>query len=116
MQTCRLSIIRGTGSSRLLRAGSRRGYSSARLAVEQRHDSVATVTLASPPVNALDAAMVSELTATVQSLEADPTIRGLVLSSATPGLFSAGLHLPELLIADDGSTKAVEAFWRSFQV
>jgi enoyl-CoA hydratase len=53
---------------------------------------VAVVTLANPPINAMDAALLEELANLFEGLAADPTVRAAVI--AAEGLaFSAGLDL-----------------------
>jgi len=64
--------------------------------------------LARPPVNALNPEMIDTLTEALRSATGDGT-RAVVLSGA-PGLFSAGLDVPELLRLDrDGMIR----FWNS---
>ena len=65
--------------------------------------------------NTIDMAMADEIRSTVHALEEDPQVRGFVLSSSVPGIFSAGLHLPELLLDDDGSVDQLAAYWTSVQ-
>lgn len=75
-----------------------------------RHDNIAEVRLARPPVNALNPELVGKLADAFRTLPADGA-RAIVLSGA-PGLFSAGLDVPTLLTLDrDG----MAGFWRQFQ-
>ena len=63
---------------------------------EQREDGVAVVTLNRPDRrNALSAALLAELRATVARLNASPDVRAIVLTGADPA-FCAGLDLTEL--------------------
>lgn len=73
----------------------------------QNHDNeIRELRLARPPVNALNPEMVETLLEAVRSAQTDGT-RALVLSGR-PGLFSAGLDVPELLKLDrDGMV----SFW-----
>ncbi|MBL38123.1 MAG: enoyl-CoA hydratase [Xanthomonadales bacterium] len=73
----------------------------------QNHDNeIRELRLARPPVNALNPEMVETLLEAVRSAQTDGT-RALVLSGR-PGLFSAGLDVPELLKLDrDGMV----GFW-----
>src|SRR6056297_2779418 len=73
----------------------------------RNHDGgIRELRLARPPVNALNSEMVETLLEAVRSAQADGT-RALVLSGR-PGLFSAGLDVPELLELDrDGMV----TFW-----
>jgi enoyl-CoA hydratase/carnithine racemase len=75
-----------------------------------RHDTIAEIRLARPPVNALNPELVARLADAFRTLPAEGA-RAIVLSGA-PGLFSAGLDVPTLLTLDrDG----MAAFWRQFQ-
>jgi enoyl-CoA hydratase/carnithine racemase len=62
--------------------------------------------LARPPVNALNPALIKALADAISAAPGDG-IQALVLSGR-PGLFSAGLDVPELLTLD---RPAMEAFW-----
>src|SRR5437899_7149018 len=55
-------------------------------------DGVAVVTLAHPPVNALDAALLEELADLFETLGADTAVRAAVIAAEGPA-FSAGLDL-----------------------
>ena len=104
-----------------LRRWSWRGFSSAadssqHVAVLRRpDDATATLMLQSPPINALSLPLVTQLTAAVRELEADDSIRGFVLASSSSRVFSGGIHLPELLLGDNGSTDGIATFWSAFQ-
>lgn len=67
------------------------------------------IRLSRPPANALNPALVQALTAAVADAPASG-VRGIVLSGA-PGMFSAGLDLPELLPLDRDT---ITAFWGDF--
>mmetsp|Transcript_17546 Transcript_17546/g.37102 ORF Transcript_17546/g.37102 Transcript_17546/m.37102 type:complete len:250 (+) Transcript_17546:624-1373(+) len=54
---------------------------------------MAAVQFSSPPVNALSLELCRELTSVIAELDADPAIDGILLGSAVPGIFSAGLDL-----------------------
>ena len=60
-------------------------------------DSIAEISLARPPVNALDLRLLERLIETLRQAAADRNIRAVVLTSALPGRFCAGLDLRELL-------------------
>ncbi len=75
-----------------------------------RHDAIAEIRLARPPVNALNPELVAGLATAFRTLPAEGA-RAIVLSGA-PKLFSAGLDVPALLTLD---RDAMAAFWRSFQ-
>ncbi|HET6725789.1 MAG TPA: enoyl-CoA hydratase/isomerase family protein [Gammaproteobacteria bacterium] len=76
--------------------------------VEQQDD-VSLIRLARPPANALNPALVQALIAAIADAPASGA-RGIALSGA-PGLFSAGLDLPELLTLD---RDAITVFWSDF--
>ena len=57
---------------------------------------ILVVELDAPPDNALTTALLEGLTALVSEASRNPEVRGLVLASAFPKVFSAGLSVPEL--------------------
>ncbi|MDR2154384.1 MAG: enoyl-CoA hydratase/isomerase family protein [Burkholderiaceae bacterium] len=57
------------------------------------HDGVAEVLLDSPPVNGITDSMLAALMAALQQAGDDPEVRAIVLGSALPGRFCAGLDL-----------------------
>lgn len=75
------------------------------------HDTrdVRTITLARPPVNALDPDLVRALRDALGAAPRDG-VRGIVLAGR-PGLFSAGLDVPALLQLDRATFRE---FWRDF--
>lgn len=60
-----------------------------------REDAVAIVTLDHPPVNALSAALLEELEAEVEALDADDDVRAIVLKGAGDKAFVAGADISE---------------------
>lgn len=77
------------------------------LQIHHHTDDVVEICLDRPPVNALNPALVAALdTAIVEQTQAGA--RALVLSGR-PGLFSAGLDVPELLTLDE---QGMREFWR----
>eukprot|EP00966_Prymnesium_polylepis_P196502 4553733-Prymnesium_polylepis.1 len=69
--------------------------------IERSADSpVATLKLARPPANTLSLEFMSEIRSAVRELEGDPSVRGMVLASSNPKIFSAGLDLKELVDPD----------------
>ena len=110
--TCALGAL---SSGRPLMTARRCNDDVAPLVVVEHHERTAIVTLASPPINALTRPLVTQLTGAIRELEATEHIEGFVLRSGVRGVFTGGLHLPELLLADDGSNEAVAAFWHDFQ-
>ena len=75
----------------------------------------AYLTMSSPPVNAISSAMATEITQTNADHDSDSSVRGFVLGSSVPGIFSAGLQLDELLIGEDGDTGPLARYWTSVQ-
>ena len=63
------------------------------------------------PVNSLSLEMNIELASVIDSLESDPTCQGMILTSALPTIFCAGLDITEFM-KDEGRLKQ---FWESFQ-
>lgn len=61
--------------------------------------SVAVVTMQKKPVNALCSNLYRELIKTIDDLENNENMRGMILTSAFPGVFSAGLDFNALLDA-----------------
>lgn len=72
-------------------------------------DDIVELKLARPPVNALNPELVAALDGALAEAVADGA-RAVVLSGS-PGLFSAGLDVPELLTLDE---KGMRQFWASF--
>jgi enoyl-CoA hydratase len=60
-------------------------------------DSIAEISLARPPVNALDLALLERLIEALRQAASNRNIRAVVLTSAVPGRFCAGLDLRALL-------------------
>ena len=56
-------------------------------------DQIAEISLARPPVNALSLSLLEQLVAAFGRAAADENVRAVVLTSAVPGRFSAGLDL-----------------------
>jgi len=73
------------------------------------HDEILELNLARPPVNAINKELAANLAEAIKQAPADG-FRAIVLSGR-PGMFSAGLDVPQLLELDrDGMT----AFWGEF--
>ena len=73
------------------------------------HDTITEIQLARPPVNALNLELLRSLRESFDEAVRDGT-RGIVLSGA-PGMFSAGVDVPALLVRDRGG---VRDYWREF--
>lgn len=76
---------------------------------KQHTDDIVELCLGRPPVNAINPDLVAALMAAMDQAEADGA-RALVMSGR-PGLFSAGLDVPELLGLDEAGMRD---FWQSF--
>lgn len=60
------------------------------------HNAVAEIVLNSPPVNAITEAMMDQLLQHMDRAARDATVKAVILGSAVPGRFCAGLHLNEM--------------------
>ena len=89
--------------------------SASHIVVQHKEGGMASVVLSNPPVNTISKSVADEFIATLRELEDDVTVRGFVLGSAVPGVFSAGIHLPEMLMGSDGSTDGLANYWTSMQ-
>lgn len=85
------------------------------LVVQRASEGIASVYLSAPPVNAISVPLLEEFISVLKDLDEDPTVRGFVLGSAVPNIFSAGIHLPELLIDADGGVDGIVRFWTLLQ-
>ena len=74
------------------------------------NDGYATVQLHRPRANAIGRTMVAELLEALSELEGDDSVRCMLLTG-TPGMFSAGLDVPELIHFD---RPTMTEFWREF--
>eukprot|EP01059_Diplonema_ambulator_P025823 TRINITY_DN42919_c0_g1_i1.p1 TRINITY_DN42919_c0_g1~~TRINITY_DN42919_c0_g1_i1.p1 ORF type:complete len:284 (+),score=81.68 TRINITY_DN42919_c0_g1_i1:60-854(+) len=74
--------------------------------------SVAVVTMDRGPVNVLNRAMLKDLTEVLEKAETDPAIRGVVLTSNLPGIFSAGLDIFEMASPQEENLRA---YWYMVQ-
>ncbi len=63
-------------------------------------DHIAEITLSAPPVNALDVPYLEELIAALRRAGADDAVRAVILTSALPKIFCAGIDLNGVLAAD----------------
>jgi enoyl-CoA hydratase/carnithine racemase len=60
------------------------------------HDGLLTIRLARPKANALNSELVTELRETISAAASDASVRGAILASAVPGIFSAGFDAREI--------------------
>jgi enoyl-CoA hydratase len=70
-------------------------------------DRIAEITLDRPPVNALSVAMIEEVNAAFRRAGADDGVRAVILASANPKVFCAGLDLD---LVKGGSAQDMRAF------
>jgi len=75
----------------------------------QFHDAVAEIRMDRPPANALNREFVEHLLAALETARMDGA--HVIILTGRPGMFSAGLDVPELLGQD---RRQVEAFWGRF--
>jgi enoyl-CoA hydratase len=61
----------------------------------ERHEAVALVTIDNPPMNALASALLEELEAEIETLDADDDVRAIVLRGAGERAFVAGADIKE---------------------
>ncbi|XP_063791049.1 enoyl-CoA delta isomerase 1, mitochondrial [Pseudophryne corroboree] len=92
---------------------SRRPFSNNKILVELDEASgVAVMKMNNPPVNSLSLEFLTEFSISLEKLELDRGCRGLILTSAFPKIFSAGLDITEMC---GKSAEHYSAFWRAVQ-
>ena len=111
-RACRAAVVR-PALRRALRAQTT--AASSLLVVHQQGGGIASVQLSNAPVNALSPALLAELTSTLVALEEDPGVRGVVLGSSMPGIFSGGLEISSLLVTPEHPVESVVEFWTAVQ-
>jgi enoyl-CoA hydratase/carnithine racemase len=77
----------------------------------EMHGQVEMLSLDRSTTNAIDLALVQELTAVLREVKADPAIRALILRSANDKFFSIGFDIPHLI---ERSEKELAAFYKAF--
>ncbi|XP_069840225.1 enoyl-CoA delta isomerase 1, mitochondrial isoform X2 [Dendropsophus ebraccatus] len=123
-----LAVLRSSAPARLLsgsfythRGGlaswkhyqSRRAFSNNQILVEMDESTgVAVMKMKNPPVNSLSLDFLTEFSISLEKLEIDRGCRGLILTSAFPKIFSAGLDITEMC---GKSAEHYAAFWRAVQ-
>lgn len=75
------------------------------------NDSIATLTMQRPPVNSLNLELLDALGKALDDVSKNKS-RGVVLTSSSPTVFSAGLDIMEMYKPD---IKRVETFWTTLQ-
>ncbi|XP_053327160.1 enoyl-CoA delta isomerase 1, mitochondrial [Spea bombifrons] len=122
-----LALLRGSAPARLLSgcvrsaltgaswkdSGSRRHFSNDKILVElDEATGVALMKMKNPPVNSLSLDFLTEFSIGLEKLEMDRGCRGVILTSAVPKIFSAGLDITEMC---GKSAEHYAAFWRAVQ-
>ncbi|CAK4703479.1 hypothetical protein LEN26_019674 [Aphanomyces euteiches] len=82
------------------------------LVTVERREGYAVVRMNRAPVNSLNLEMFKALEKTVADLEKDKAIKGLILASTNPKVFSAGLDIMEMY---QPKTHRLREFWAAFQ-
>ncbi|XP_059476411.1 enoyl-CoA delta isomerase 1, mitochondrial-like [Neocloeon triangulifer] len=73
---------------------------------------IATLTMNRPPVNSLNLELLQGLSKALQELEDNRKCRGMILTSSSPTVFSAGLDIMEMY---KPKPDRVKAFWSTLQ-
>ncbi|XP_075978497.1 enoyl-CoA delta isomerase 1, mitochondrial-like [Anticarsia gemmatalis] len=80
-------------------------------AVEVDNEGIATVTMQRPPVNSLNLDLLQDLSKSLDEV-AKNKCKGMILTSSSPTVFSAGLDIMEMYKPD---IKRAETFWTTLQ-
>nr|XP_056722313.1 enoyl-CoA delta isomerase 1, mitochondrial [Euleptes europaea] len=95
------------------RPAPRRLFSNDKVLVELAEGAgVAVMKLKSPPVNSLSLELLTEFSISLEKLENDKACRGVILTSAVPQIFSAGLDITEM---HGKSPEHYAEFWKAVQ-
>ncbi|XP_038618192.1 enoyl-CoA delta isomerase 1, mitochondrial [Tachyglossus aculeatus] len=111
------SLLYGSGWARAVFPGlppaQRRPFSNDKVLVEVDTSSgVAVMKMRNPPVNSLSLELLTEFVICLEKLENDKSCRGIIITSNSPGVFSAGLDLTEMC----GRTPAhYVQYWKAVQ-
>jgi Delta3-Delta2-enoyl-CoA isomerase len=76
------------------------------------HSGCVEMRLQKPPVNTFDFGMMETFVGVLRELEGDEAVRGLVLTSANPKVYSAGLELTAMVDPDPAEFRR---FWGAFE-
>ncbi|KAJ6656007.1 hypothetical protein lerEdw1_004592 [Lerista edwardsae] len=91
----------------------RRLFSNSKVLVElDESTGVAVMKMRNPPVNSMSLEFLTEFSISLEKLENDRACRGLILTSAAPKVFSAGLDITEMCGKGE---EHYAAFWRAVQ-
>ncbi|KAG7459477.1 hypothetical protein MATL_G00211100 [Megalops atlanticus] len=104
---------RGRTALSCLVSNQRNSSSASKIKVDlDSNTGIAVMTLQSPPVNSLSLDFLTEFAISLEKLEMDRGCRGLVLTSALPKIFSAGLDIMEMY---GKSPERCGEFWKAVQ-
>lgn len=109
-----LGILRNLTRARILRPKNVRFLMSSEKLVDvqvNEKTGVSTVTMNRPPVNGLNLDLLSDLLSVFSDLESERS-RGVILTSSSPTVFSAGLDILEMYKPDQDR---IEKFWLTLQ-
>ncbi|KAJ8366844.1 hypothetical protein AAFF_G00338790, partial [Aldrovandia affinis] len=102
-----------TALSPCLISNQRNSSSGAKITVDvDSSTGIAVMRLQSPPVNSLSLDFLTEIAISLEKLEMDKSCRGVVLTSALPKIFSAGLDIMEMY---GKSPERCGEFWKAVQ-
>jgi len=73
---------------------------------------IGTLAMSSPPVNSISLEFMEAFVATLESATTNPACKGLLLTSAVPRIFSAGLDITTMYKPDEEKARR---FWHTFQ-
>ncbi|XP_072549004.1 enoyl-CoA delta isomerase 1, mitochondrial-like [Salminus brasiliensis] len=94
-------------------SSSRNASTSSRIQVQlDSSTGVAVMTFQSPPVNSMSLDFMTEFVINLDKLELDKSCRGVILTSALPNVFSAGLDIMDMY---GRSPEHCEEFWKVLQ-
>ncbi|KAF8768109.1 enoyl-CoA delta isomerase 1, mitochondrial-like [Argiope bruennichi] len=79
--------------------------------IQDEKKQIANVIMQRPPVNSLNLELLEQLTATIKDLE-KKQFRGMILSSSSPTVFSAGLDITEMYKPKE---ERLRQFWKALQ-
>jgi 3,2-trans-enoyl-CoA isomerase len=83
------------------------------LVVKSLDVGIVELQMSAPPVNTFTTEMLNNFRYTLEDLEANPKVKGLVLTSAVPNIYSAGLDLNEM---HKPSRADFCRFWGTFEM
>jgi 3,2-trans-enoyl-CoA isomerase len=82
------------------------------VSVEHGENGVAKLLLNRAPVNSLNLELLQEIRTSLDEVHADKAVKGIILGTTKPGIFSAGLDITEMYEPDEAR---LNEFWRNLQ-